>query len=91
MKEIFKTIKQHFILLFGTGLFTYGLFSFDSGYYLGKTGGPLFNIDLGGAAIKSFPITTHYYYNQTSLVLLTIGAIFIVIGLLKMRKKEGKN
>jgi len=88
MREIFKIIKQHFILLFGTGLFTYGLFSFDSGAYLGKTGGPLFNFNLSETPIKSFPVTTHYYYNDTSLILLTIGVIFIVMGLLEMRKKR---
>ena len=44
MRKIFKIIKEHFILLFGTGLFTYGLFSFDSGHYLGKTG---FGLEVG--------------------------------------------
>lgn len=86
MKEILKIIKEHFILLLGTGLFTYGLFSFDSGYYLGKTG-----LSLPELGTHSYPITTYYYYNYTSLVLLTIGVIFIVIGLLKMRKKKDKN
>jgi len=86
MREIFKTIKEHFILLFGTGLFIYGLFSFDSGYYLGKTGLRVFVSET-----HFYPITTYYCYNDTSLVLLTIGAIFIVIGLLKMRKKRDEN
>ena len=78
MKEIFKTIKQHFILLFGTGLFTYGLFSFDSGYYYKGV----------GFAVRTYPVATYYYYNDTSLILLTIGAILIIMGLLKMRKKN---
>ena len=85
MKEIFKTIKENFILLFGTGLFTYGLFSFDSGYYLGKSGGITPSDWLGN---NTYPITTYYYYSQIDLILLTIGVILIVIGLLKMRKKK---
>ncbi len=88
MREIFKTIKENFILLFGTGLFTYGLFSFDSSYYLGKTGIELL---LDAFETRSYPITIYYYYSQTSLILLTIGVIFIVIGLLKMRKRKGEN
>jgi len=86
MREVFKTIKEHFTLLLGTGLFTYGLFSFDSDYYLGKTG-----LSLPELGTHSYPITTYYYYNQISLILLTIGVIFIVIGLLKIRKKRVEN
>jgi len=82
MREILKTIKENFILLLGAGLFTYGFFSFDSGYYLGKT---------TGFITHSYPITTYYYYSQTGLILLTIGVIFIVIGLLKIRKKKDEN
>ncbi len=82
MREIFKIIKEYFVLLFGVGLFAYSLFSFSSSYYLGKTGISL------GLGPDSYPITTYYYYDQTSLILLTIGAIFIVAGILKMRKKK---
>ena len=93
MKETFKTIKEHFILLFGTGLFIYGLFGFDSGYYCGE--GSL--IPAGTLPLQLFERfkciepTTHYYYNDTNLILLTIGAIFITIGLLKLKKYERKN
>ncbi len=80
MREIFKTIKEYFILLLGTGLFTYGLFSFDSGRHSGVRG---FII-----RVDAFPVSTFYYYSLSSLILLTIGVIFIVIGLLKMRKKD---
>jgi len=61
MREIFKVIKECFILILGTGLFTYGLFSFNSDYYVGVN------------------------YK------LVIGAIFIVIGLLKIRRKKDGN
>lgn len=81
MKDLYKTIKESLILLFGTGLFTYGLFSFDNG-------GSRTLIQNEMLLIKGYSITTYYYYNDTSLILLIIGAIFIVIGLLKIRKKR---
>lgn len=90
MREIFKIIKEHFILLLGTGLFTYGLFSFNSGCYEGIEGLSIEKIIHLSSPIAS-PIATYYYYDSTSLKLLTIGAIFIVIGLLKIRKKKGEN
>ena len=77
MREIFKIIKENFILLLGTGLFTYNLFSFSSSYYAGGT--------------KKISEVIHYYYNSTELILITIGAIFIVIGLIKLRTKKDKN
>ena len=81
MKKIFRIIKENFILLLGIGLFTYGLFSFNSGYYVARMSG-------GTTGIRLFPVTTYRYYNETSLDNLTIGAILIAIGLLKMRKRE---
>ena len=84
MREIFRTIKKHFILLLGMGLFTYGLFSFDSGYYLGKIS------LMPPPGIYTYPITTYYYYSDTSLILLTVGVIFIVIGLLKIKTQKVK-
>jgi len=89
MKDTFKTIKEHFILLLGAGLFTCGLFNFDSNYYLGKTGG--LGISGLGAPASSYPIATYYYYNNISLILLTVGVILMVIGILKMRKKKDEN
>ena len=85
MREIFKIIKEHFVLLFGTGLFTYGLFSFDSGYYSSEF------MWLRLPSSKVYPVSTYYHYTDTSLIWLTIGVIFIVIGLLKMRKKRDEN
>lgn len=95
MKEIFKIIKEYFILLillFGIGLFTYGLFSFDSGYYLGRTGSrESLMYEAIKSEIHSYPIATYYYYDSTSLKLLTIGAILIAIGLIKIRTRKDKN
>lgn len=78
MREIFKIIKENIILLLGTGLFTYGLFSFKYYYHIGK--------------VSSYlpPVQCHYYYEPTILILLTVGAIFIVIGLIKLRTKKDK-
>lgn len=84
MRDILKIIKRHFILLLGTGLFTYGLFNFSSGYHSSKGMWELFSE-------KVYPVSTYYYYNDTSLILLTIGAIFIVIGLLKLKKEREAN
>jgi|GEM_PF-4796243 len=80
MGETFKIMKEHFVLLLGTGLFTYGLFSFLSFHRYYK------NLELGG--LSGLYPRAPYDYNHTSLILLTIGAILIVIGLLKIRKKK---
>jgi len=82
MKEIFKTIKEHSILLLGTGLFAYSLFDFRSDSYCDSRLFPSF---------ECINPTTYYYYSDANLILLTIGAIFIVIGLLKTRKKKNEN
>ena len=78
MRDLFKIIKENFILLLGTGLFTYSLFSFKYYYHIGK--------------VSSYfpPVPNHYYYDSTDLILLTIGAIFIVIGLIKIKTKKDK-
>jgi len=72
MKEFFKIIGKHFILLFGTGLFIYGLFSLKAGHY--------------GALVGS-NMAVYHYYNGTSLGLLSIGVVLIVIGILKIKRK----
>lgn len=92
MRELFKIIKENFILLSGTGLFTYGLFSFNSSSYAGLDIPKIisYSWDKGISEIRTFPIATYYYYNSTDLILLTVGAIFIVIGLIKLRTKKDK-
>jgi len=90
MRELFKIIKENFILLLGTGLFTYGLFSFKSDYYEGIIFHSLYEKYSPSSTI-TYPIATYYHYDSTELILLTIGAIFIVIGLIKLRTKKYKN
>lgn len=71
MKEIFKIIKEHIVLLLGSALFTYGFFSFE--YY--------------SPSAFSFPgennIEPHYYYSDVSLILLTAGVVLTIVDLLK--------
>ncbi len=96
MEEYLILFIDNFVLLSGIGLFIYGLFSFDSGRYCGE--GALKKIidgsSLGLGKIEHFKCidpTTFYFYDSVSLRLLTVGAIFIVMGLLKLRKYERKN
>jgi len=72
MRDIFKIIKENYILLLGTGFFTYGLF---------KGLQP---------AVATYPKVTYHYFGSTSLISLSIGAIFIVIGLIKIKTKKDK-
>ena len=90
MKELFKIVKENIILLLGTGLFTYSLFNFNSSYYTGIDI-PIYEEFEAVSEIRTYPIATYYYYDSTELILLTIGAIFIVIGLIKLRTKKDKN
>lgn len=90
MKELFKIIKENIILLLGTGLFTYGLFSFNSASHSGIDI-PIRIAIKGVSEIRTFPVATFYYYNYTNIQFLTAGAILIVIGLIKIREKKDKN
>jgi len=81
--KILEIIKENFILLLGIGLFVYGLFNFSSDKYCGTESG-----------LSLFPPCTNpatfYYYDNLTLTLLVMGAIFICIGLLKMKNNEPK-
>ena len=89
MREIFKIIKENFILLLGTGLFTHSLFSFSSSYYAGIDI-PIREITKKLSETRIYPISTYYHYDSTEVILMTIGAIFIVIGLIKIKTKKDK-
>lgn len=78
MRELFKIIKENFILLLGTGVFTYSLFNFKYYYHIGKVSRYL------------PPVPNHYYYNSTGLILLTVGVILIAIGLIKIKTKKDR-
>ena len=87
MKESFKIIKENFILLLGTGLFIHSLFNFNSSYYSGIDV-PIREITKKLSETRIYPISTYYHYDSTELILLTIGAIFIVIGIIKLGMKK---
>jgi hypothetical protein len=84
-RETLEIIKEHFILLLGTGLFVYSLFSFSSNRYY----------DSCDSCVNISPFCHHsatfYYYDDLTLILLTIGAILAVIGLLKIRERRHKD
>jgi hypothetical protein len=95
MRKIFKIIKENFcviILLLGVGLFINGLFSFDSDSYsiYGVNKKPFREIP---SSIDTYPvaISTYYSYDYSARGNLTIGAILIVFGLVKIRKKKDEN
>lgn len=93
MRDILKTIKEHFILLLGAGLFTYDLFSFHSDKVCGEGGlMPAGTLSLQMFdRLKCIEPVIYYYYDRNTLILLSTGVVFIIIGLLKMRKKKGEN
>ena len=78
MKNIFEAIKKGFILLIGTGIFTYGFFRFIS-------------IVLGEIA-RGLAGTYTISYNDNikkSLIYLVVGVVFIVFWLVKTKKEKG--
>jgi len=87
MKETFEIIKRNLILLLGIGLFVYNLFNFDIGTKKGISISSLFrNEDL-----ITYPVANYYYYNNTTLIWLSAGAILITIGILIFKNNYEKN
>ncbi len=89
--EFFRTIKENFILLLGSGLFTYGLFNFASSKHKGIDIPILLKfkeMSNGVSEIRTFPVATYYYYDFPNKLLLTVGAILIVIGILMIIGKK---
>lgn len=87
IKKILEIVKENFILLLGVGLFTYSLFNFSSDRYCDTEGGLLPTSLFGGCTHPA----TFYYYDDLTLILLVIGAIFICVGLLKIKICERKD
>lgn len=91
LKENFAIVKTHFVLLIGAGLFAYNLFDFRNDYYCkGEwiTGALPKLPSFGGYECNHS--ASYYYYTDIGLALLAIGAILIVVGLLKFRKRNSE-
>jgi len=81
IKQAVQIIKDNLFLVVGVGLFVGGLFDFGSSRYCEKTS---ILLSLSGKCLNP---ATYYYYNEASIALLVVGAIFIIIGILRLRRK----
>jgi hypothetical protein len=93
IKEYLILIVNNIVLLTGTGIFTYNLVNFSSKYHAG-IGIPFMTrareMSQGISEIRTYPIATYYYYEPETIILLTLGAILIAIGLLIREKRNEK-
>ncbi|XOA43045.1 MAG: hypothetical protein ACKKMO_01055 [Candidatus Nealsonbacteria bacterium] len=81
MNQTLKIIKLNFLLLLGMALFTYNLFNFNSSKHCESGMLP---------SLGCVDPVTYYYYRKSTLILLSIGAVLIAIGLLQRKKREDK-
>lgn len=87
MKNFLKLIRNYFgeiSLVVGTGLFFYNIFNFS---FSDSTRGGI-NIPglpkLGGRELGNVA----YYYTEIGLLLISVSAILIVVGILMIRSKR---
>ena len=97
MKEKIKKIiiiltRGNLFLLIGLSLFIYGLFSFDSSYYCGRTEKEIHLFELPSldkrTTIECLNPATYYYYSDENKVLLVMGILLITIDLLKRKREQ---
>jgi len=86
MKQFIKKFIGETLLTGGVGLLIYNIFNFS---YRGGTGGKWTGdlpqlTSLGGYEFEYVA----YYYNQSSLLTITAGAMLIVIGILIIKNKK---
>ena len=87
MKEKIKKNIIMLSLLLGLGLFTYGLFGFQSDYYCGEGDVlPPNTSPLRLNRLKCIDPVVYYYYPENCRILLATGVILIAIGILKRKK-----
>jgi len=82
MKELFKIIKENFILLLGTGLFTYGLFNLRVVHFVRSAK----KLKPGVSSAVNYIS----YDDPMGLFLIAAGVILIVIGLIKLKTKKDR-
>jgi len=84
LQDALRTIKENPLLLLGVGLFTYGLFNFNSGTHCDTEGRMGFGIALFSKCTNP---EVYYFYYDSTLILLVVGAILVTIGILKKVKR----
>lgn len=85
MRKIIETIKNYLgelLVVGGVGVFVYNIFDF--GYK--KNCYP--EHGLGALAGQCRDYVSYYYYTETSLTLITIGAMVFVLGLCALRNRK---
>jgi len=82
IKQVVQIVKDNLFLVVGVGLFVGGLFDFGSGRYC-ETKGILPSLSRN----ECINPMTYYYYSEETIALLVVGAIFIIIGILRLRRK----
>jgi len=79
----------------GIGFFINGLFSFSSNSYsmAGFFGSGRIGDRELPSDVDTYPVavSTYYYYDYSARNNLTIGAILIVLGLIKLKTRKDKN
>ncbi len=83
MKEKIKKYLGEILLVVGSFIATYELFSFEHSYY-GSSGGLS---GLPGLSEATNP-AVYYYYSSESLLLLSLGVALIVLGILIIKKND---
>lgn len=80
LKENLILVKGNSLLVIGTGLVAYNLLSFKVDRFCDHEGG--LNIEFFA---ECYNPEAYYYFSHDTVVLLTLGVIFVIIGLLKIR------
>ena len=83
MKEKIKKYIGEILLVTGSFMTTYKLFSFEHSYY-GSSGGLPGLPRLSEATNPA----VYYYYSGESLLLISLGVALIVLGILIIKKKN---
>lgn len=79
MKKTFKFIQKYLselMIIIGSGIFTYNVFNFS---YKGMVGKSI--ADFFGPDVKVIEGVA-YYYKDSTLLLITIGAILVITGII---------
>lgn len=87
--KIFMVIKKYlaeFVIIVGTGIFTYNIFSFShTGGHGGEYGGPPQLPSFSGGYEFEY---VAYYYTHTSLLLIAVGMMLVIGGMLFIRNRS---